>query len=478
MTSGTRNIIRTKIVGTIGPSSNRPAALSGIVNAGMNVARLNFSHGDESTHLQSIKSIRRVAVGLNKTIAIMADLSGPKIRTGRLEADEADFKTGDKVILTASDIIGNNKRIGVNYPEIIKDAATGDKILLADGLIQLRVISTADDEVVCLVENEGTLKSRQGINLPGKTLNIPAITAKDRADLRFILKNNVDWIAMSFVRFADDVRELKSLIKAAGFDTPVIAKIEKSEAIENLEEIIEVADGLMLARGDLGVEIPIEQLPVVQKKVIKKAQRHGIPVITATQMLDSMIRNPRPTRAEASDVANAIFDGTDAVMLSGETAIGAYPVDSIEMMTKICRQAESALDWETLLRTRSHWALGTVSDAISYATCQLNFMLKSKAIITSTQSGRTARQVSRYRPKSPIIAVSPRREVVNRLMLSWGVVPILVDTPENIDGMFELAVDAAKRSGLALKGDKVIITAGVLVNIPGTTNLIKVHSVD
>jgi len=226
----------------------------------------------------------------------------------------------------------------------------------------------------------------------------------------------------------------------------------------------------------LGVEIPIEQLPVVQKKVIKKAQHHGIPVIIATQMLDSMIRNPRPTRAEASDVANAIFDGTDAVMLSGETAIGSYPLASVDMMAKICRQAEAALDWEALLRDRSHWALGTVSDAISYATCQLNFTLKSKAIITPTQSGKTARQVSRYRPESPIIAVSPRLEVVNRLMLSWGVVPILITTPNNIDGMFELAVDAAKKSQLVCKNDQVVITAGVLVNIPGTTNLIKVHT--
>jgi len=452
--------------------------MSNIIEAGLNVARLNFSHGDLNTHLASIKRLRQVAASLNKTVAILADLSGPKIRTGRVAGDEIALNGGDNIILTNKDIVGDNVRLGVNYPDIAKDFEAGDKILLADGLIQLSVLSVSADEIICKIENGGTLKSRQGLNFPGKTLNVPAITSKDRSDLEFILKNDVDWLAMSFVRQADDVRELKSLIKAAGRDIPVIAKIEKFEAIENLDDIITAADGLMLARGDLGVEIPIEELPIVQKKIIKKAQQRGIPVITATQMLDSMIRNPRPTRAEASDVANAIFDGTDAVMLSGETAVGSYPVASVKMMSRICSRTESVLDWETLLRNRSHWALGNVSDAISYATCQLNFTLKSKAIITPTQSGKTARQVSRYRPESPIIAVSPRREVVNRLMLSWGVVPMLVDKPDNIDSMFELAVEAAKRSRLVAKDDQIIITAGVLVNIPGTTNLIKVHTVD
>ncbi len=471
------DIIRTKIIGTIGPSTKEIETMSAVIKAGMNVARLNFSHGDIQTHLESIKAVRRCAADLNKTVAILADLSGPKIRTGELENDEVYLNAGDSIALTTKNVVGNHGQISVNYSGLVKDVTIGDSILLADGLIQLIVRSVHRDEVICLVQNGGALKSRQGLNLPGKTLSIPAVTSKDKSDLKFILEQDIDWIAMSFVRQADDIKELKSLIESAGRDIPVIAKIEKFEAVENLDDIIAVADGLMLARGDLGVEIPIERLPVIQKKVIKKAQRHGIPVITATQMLDSMIRNPRPTRAEASDVANAIFDGTDAVMLSGETAIGAYPDASVEMMAKICRQAESVLDWEGLLRDRTHWALGTVSDAISYATCQLSFILKSKAIITPTQSGKTARQVSRYRPKSPIIAVSPRAEVVHRLMLSWGVVPLLVNTPNNIDGMFELAVEAAKKSRLVSAGDQVIITAGVLVNIPGTTNLIKVHSV-
>lgn len=469
--------MHTKIVCTIGPASQGGQVVKGLIRAGMSVARLNFSHGDHQTHAKNIATLREQSAELNKPIAIMADLSGPKIRTGEAGGDKIELRPGAELVLTTEEIVGTDRRVSVNFPELPNDVAEGDAILLADGLIQLTVKSIAGSEIICSVESGGELRSRQGVNLPGKSVSVPAITDKDRSDLKFILSQEVDWIAMSFVRQASDIHQLKSLIKEGGRDIPVVAKIEKHEAVDNLTEIIEAADGIMLARGDLGVEMPTETVPVIQKKVIKMAERAGKPVIIATQMLDSMIRNPRPTRAEASDVANAIFDGVDAVMLSGETAIGAYPVESVATMARIGEHAESILDWENFLTSRIHWAEGTTG-AIGFATCQLSLMLGANAIITSTESGQTARQVSRYRPKAPIVAVSPRLEIVRRLMLTWGVKPILIDAPGNTDQMLDLAVSAAKKAGFVKTGDQVIITAGVLVNVPGTTNLIKVHKVE
>lgn len=469
--------MHTKIVCTIGPASRDRRILKKMLLAGMSVARLNFSHGDHQTHAENIAALREISSALRKPLAIMGDLAGPKIRTGAVDGDKVSLIAGAEFVLTTEEIIGTSRKVSVNFTDLPKDVAAGDTILLADGLIELNIKEVSGNNIICLVKSGGDLLSRQGVNFPGKSVNLPAITDKDRSDLQFILGQEIDWVAMSFVRRVDDITELKSLIGRSERAIPVVAKIEKHEAVANLEEIIDVADGIMLARGDLGVEMPTETVPVVQKKVIGKAQKAGKPVIIATQMLESMIRNPRPTRAEASDVANAIFDGADAVMLSGETAIGSYPVESVATMAKIGEQAESILDWENLLTSRSHWAAGTTSDAISYATCQLSLMLGAKAIITSTQSGQTARQVSRYRPRAPIIAVSPRPEIVRQLMLSWGVKPIVIEAPLNIDQMLGLAVSAAKREKMVKNGDQVIITAGVLVNVPGTTNLIKVQIV-
>jgi len=465
--------LRTKIICTIGPASIDESVLGKMVESGMDVARVNFSHGDHDDHMRYISIIRKVAKKSGRPVAILADLSGPKIRIGIIAGNETQLVSGAAIRLTGDDIEGDSNKISVNSREFLKALDKDDVILMADGMLQLSVVQVDGIEVDCRVDFGGTLRSNQGVSIPGKTIDIPSITEKDIDDLEFIVGQEIDWIAMSFVRTGRDVSDLRDRIKMAGKDIPIISKIEKHEAIDNIDGIIESSDALMLARGDLGVEIRTEAVPVVQKDIITKAEKAGRPVIVATQMLESMIDSPRPTRAEASDVANAIIDGADAVMLSGETAIGNYPAESVEMMKRIGEQAESMLDWDELLKNRADWPVGT-SEAISYATCQLSLSLKVKAIITPTQTGQTSKQVSRFRPKPPIIAVSPHLGSVRRLMLSWGVYPIYIDEPNSIDEMLEIAKKVSKEEGLVEEGDTVIITAGTLVNVPGTTNLIKV----
>ncbi|AZR74623.1 pyruvate kinase [Anoxybacter fermentans] len=465
---------RTKIVCTIGPASESKEVLKELIKAGMNVARLNFSHGSHEEHGRRIKRIREAAKELGVNVAIMLDTKGPEIRSGILKEDKVELVKGQKLILTTEEIEGDANRVSVSYKNLPNDLYEGARILVDDGLIELKVEKIYENEIHTVVINGGILGSRKSINLPGVKINLPALTQKDIDDLKFGIEQGVDFIAASFVRKAADVLEIRRILEEAGADIHIISKIENAEGVENIDEIIKVSDGIMVARGDLGVEIPAEQVPIVQKMIIRKCNKAGKPVITATQMLDSMIRNPRPTRAEASDVANAIFDGTDATMLSGETAAGSYPVEAVKMMARIAERTESSLSFEEIL-ANFDTPEATTTDAISYATCNIALDLGAAAIITSTRSGYTARAVSKYRPKSPIIAATPNESVLRKLLLAFGVYPILVPETSTTDEMIEVSVNGALEQGLINEGDLVVITAGTPVGVPGTTNLLKVH---
>lgn len=469
---------KTKIVCTIGPSSESLPALKQLIAAGMNVARLNFSHGDYEEHGNRIKNIRQACRELNKTVAILLDTKGPEIRTGKLKEDSYELVQDEHIVLTTEEIIGDNKRISVTYKDLPRDVQVGSTILIDDGLIGLSVVDIRGSEIECRIVNGGTIKSKKGVNVPGVRISLPGITEKDASDIIFGIQQGVDFIAASFVRKASDVLEIRQLLEEHNAShIQIISKIENREGVDNLDEILEVSDGLMVARGDLGVEIPAEEVPLVQKLMIKKCNYVGKPVITATQMLDSMQRNPRPTRAEASDVANAIFDGTDAIMLSGETAAGKYPVESVLTMSRIAERAESALEYREMFLRQSTAQQTTITEAISQSVANSALDLDARAIITPTESGYTARMVSKYRPKSPIVAVTPNEQVVRRLSLVWGVLPIKGEHVPNTDDLFQHAVDNAIKAGLIRLGDLVIITAGVPVGRSGTTNLMKVHHV-
>ncbi len=470
---------RTKIVCTIGPASESKEKLSQLMDAGMNVARLNFSHGDFEEHGGRVKRIRELSKEKGKAVAILLDTKGPEIRTGMLKNDEkVTLEKGQEFILTTEDIEGDNTKTSVTYNALPSDMEAGNIILIDDGLIGLKVKETTATEVICEVVNGGKLGSRKGVNLPGVSVNLPAITKKDIADIEFGIKQGVDFIAASFVRKASDVLEIKKILEEHNSDIQIIPKIENQEGVDNLNEILEIADGLMVARGDLGVEIPPENVPAVQKMMIKKCNKAGKPVITATQMLDSMIRNPRPTRAEASDVANAIYDGTDATMLSGETAMGDYPVESVETMARIAVETEKQLRYDQLMDREGLEVRNTITDSISYATCKSAYELDAAAIITSTQSGYTAKMVSKYRPFTPIIAVTPNEKSFNRLVLSWGVKPVLADITKSTDEMLEESIGAVLKAGYVEKNDVVVITAGTPIGEAGTTNLLKVAVVE
>ncbi|MDF2671054.1 MAG: pyk, partial [Paenibacillus sp.] len=469
---------KTKIVCTIGPSSESLPMLKQLITAGMNVARLNFSHGDFEEHGNRIRNIRQACKELNCTVAILLDTKGPEIRTGKLQADSYELVQDEQIVLTTEEIIGDNRRLSITYKELPDDLHIGSTILIDDGLIGLTVVDIRGTEIDCRIVNGGTIKSKKGVNVPGVKISLPGITEKDANDIIFGIEQGVDFIAASFVRKASDVLEIRQLLER--YDAQhiqIISKIENQEGVANLDEILEVSDGLMVARGDLGVEIPAEEVPLVQKNMIKKGNYVGKPVITATQMLDSMQRNPRPTRAEASDVANAIFDGTDAIMLSGETAAGKYPIESVQTMSRIAERAEHALDYREMFVKQSSAQQRTITEAISQSVANSALDLEAKAIITPTESGYTARMVSKYRPKSAILAVTPNEQVMRRLCLIWGVIPIQGEDARNTDEMFQLAVDNSMKAGLIRLGDLVIITAGVPVGRSGTTNLMKVHHV-
>ena len=469
---------KTKIVCTIGPASESKENLKKLILAGMNVARLNFSHGDFVEHGERIKNIKEVREELGKTVAILLDTKGPEIRLGKLQEEPIELVQGDKLVLTTEEILGDRDRMPVSYKQLPQDVRVGSTILIDDGLIGLTVESIDGTEIHCRIVNGGPMKSRKGVNVPGVRINLPGITEKDTADIRFGIEQGVDFIAASFVRKASDVLEIRAILdEVQAHQIHIIAKIENQEGVNNLAEILEVSDGLMVARGDLGVEIPAEEVPLVQKRMIEMCNRVGKPVITATQMLDSMQRMPRPTRAEASDVANAIFDGTDATMLSGETAAGKYPVESVLTMARIAERAESALAHREIFLRQANAQQTSVTEAISQAVANSALDLNAKAIITPTETGYTARMVSKYRPKAPIIAVTQDEAVMRRLNLVFGVFPIKGRDASNTDELFDQSIAAAQASGLVTVGDLVVITAGIPVGRSGSTNLIKVHQI-
>lgn len=467
---------KTKIVCTIGPASESIDKLVALIEAGMNVARLNFSHGDFAEHGARIENIREAEKRTGQKVAILLDTKGPEIRTQTLEGGVAELKVGETLIISMTEVVGNAEKISITYSGLIDDVHPGSKILLDDGLIGLVVVEIRDQEIVTKILNSGTLKNKKGVNVPNVSVNLPGITEKDAADIKFGIEQGVDFIAASFVRRATDVLEIRELLERHnGTDIHIIPKIENQEGVDNINEILEVSDGLMVARGDLGVEIPAEEVPLVQKQLIKKCNYAAKPVITATQMLDSMQRNPRPTRAEASDVANAIFDGTDAIMLSGETAAGDYPVESVQTMNNIARRTEEALNYEAMLRKKTKEANITITSAIGQSVAHTASNLSAAAILSATESGYTARMVSKYRPKSPIVAVTSNERVIRRLNLVWGVQPVLGQEAASTDEMLESTVESAVASGMVAQGDLVVITAGVPVGETGTTNIMKVH---
>ena len=469
---------KTKIVCTIGPASESLEKLKALMEAGMNVARLNFSHGSHEEHRARIQTIRQAAKETGKTVGILLDTKGPEIRTHDMENGGFELVAGNNVTISSTQVLGTPEKFSITYEGLIDDVQPGSRILVDDGLIGLEVTSVdkSKGEIHTKVLNTGMIKNKKGVNVPGVSVKLPGITQKDAEDIVFGIQEDVDFIAASFVRRAADVLEIRELLeKHDAGHIQIIPKIENHEGVENIEEILEVSDGLMVARGDLGVEIPAEDVPLVQKDLIKRCNRLAKPVITATQMLDSMQRNPRPTRAEASDVANAIFDGTDAIMLSGETAAGQYPVEAVQTMHNIAQKTETALNYKEILSARSKDHEYNVTEAIGLSVAHTALNLKVSAIIAPTQSGSTARMISRYRSNAPIIAVTAHERVMRKLALVWGVHPILGTPTTNTDDMLENAVAESTKHNIVNPGDLVIITAGVPVNESGTTNIMKIH---
>ncbi|MCX8132056.1 MAG: pyruvate kinase [Clostridia bacterium] len=469
---------KTKIICTLGPAVDNEEILKKLIEKGMDVARINFSHGTHEQHKKRVDSFKMIRESFGRPIPLLLDTKGPEIRTGRFETGEVTLKEGDRFVLVNEDIIGDNTKATVTYKELYRDVKRGSRILINDGLVELEVEEIKKKDIFCKVLNGGVIGNNKGINVPGAEIHLPSLTQQDIEDIKFGIENDFDFIAASFVRKASDVIEIRKVLeKHGGQEIKVIAKIENREGIQNFDDIIKVSDGIMVARGDLGVEIPVEEVPVVQKALIEKCYKNGKPVITATQMLDSMIRNPRPTRAEASDVANAIYDGTSAIMLSGETASGKYPVESLETMSKIAEKAEKSIDYWKRFSNKQPEMQSSVTNAISHATCTTALDLKASAIITVTQSGHTARMISRFRPACPVIATTVSPKVQRQLSLSWGIIPYLVREVSTTDEMFDTGVEKALESGLVSNGDLVIITAGVPIGVSGTTNILKVHIV-
>ncbi|MCC3864241.1 pyruvate kinase [Terrisporobacter petrolearius] len=468
---------KTKIVCTLGPASQSEETLTKLMENGLNVCRFNFSHGSHEEHKERMDAVKKVRERLNKPVAILLDTKGPEIRTGNFADPEVFLEEGSKFTITMADVMGTKEICTVSYKGLADDVVKGDLILIDDGLVGLRVEEVVGEEIHCIVENSGIVKNHKGVNVPGVKINLPALTPKDISDIEFGITQGIDFIAASFVRKASDVLAIREVLENNDATyIQIISKIENQEGVDNLDEILQVSDGLMVARGDLGVEIPTEEMPIVQKEMIKKCNELGKPVITATQMLDSMIRNPRPTRAEVTDVANAIYDGTDAIMLSGETAAGKYPVEAVKTMATIAKRIEETLDYDNILRSKG-LNNTNVTDAISYATCTTAKSLTASGIVTSTSSGHTARMVSKFRPNTPIIAATPNERTSRQLSLSWGVYTVNCQQAGNTDDLIDNSIEASKNEGFIHDGELVVITAGVPTGVSGTTNLIKVHVV-
>lgn len=468
---------KTKIVCTIGPSSEKPEILEELIKNGMNVARLNFSHGTHEEHLEKIKTIRKVRRKLDVPVAIMLDTKGPEIRTGNFDVDEVYLKPNDIFTLTTRDIMGNSKIVSVSYKGLPNDVEVGSIIYIDDGLVQLEVTEIKDGtEVVCKALNNGILSNHKGVNLPGSKTNLPSITPKDVDDIKFGIENDVDFIAASFVRKKEDVYDIRRVLEDHGGENiKIISKIESQEGVDNLDEIIEASDGIMVARGDLGVEIKTELIPMVQKDVIRKVNMAAKPVITATQMLDSMIRNPRPTRAETTDVANAIIDGTDCVMLSGETAGGKYPVEAVNTMRNICITTELSDDFNKNVYETDISTLNNITNSIAKNTCDIAKELDAKAIISCTSSGNTSRVLSKFKPKTNIVAATTTEKVARQLSVVWGVYPVVIQEAKETDELIERAIFGAINGKYVNEGDLTVVTAGIPLGISGNSNLIKVH---
>ncbi len=468
---------RTKIVCTIGPSTSSASMIKELLQAGMDVARINFSHGTHKEHASYIRTLQQAAKQAGVPLGIMQDLPGPKNRTGKLKKGAIELTENADFVLTTKEVLGDEHRVSVGLPDLPKNVKPGDMIFIDDGAIELKVVAISKTEVSCQVVTGGKLGEDKGINIPGINWDAPTITEEDWNHLLFGLKNNVDFVALSFIREANDVIKVRNFLRKRKKAPVLIAKIERREALDNLDKILEAADGAMVARGDLGIEIPIQRMPIVQKEIIQKCNHLGKPVIVATQMLESMVNAPRPTRAEVTDVANAIFDGADALMLSEETAVGSYPIEAVSMMSQIALEAETALPYEEILTNKGKDLQPQTDDAISYAACHTAHQLGAAAIIAFTSSGSTARRVAKYRPKVPILAITPSQVAQRQLSLSWGVRAFQIPEPSKIAMLFTRGARVAKRTGLAQDGDLVVITGGVPIGVSGSTNLLKVERV-
>ncbi|MDT8900606.1 pyruvate kinase [Anaeroselena agilis] len=465
---------KTKIVCTVGPSTDKPGVLQALIKGGMDVARFNFSHGSHDDHARRIAMVRAAAEECRVPVALMLDTKGPEMRIGKIAAGKVTLEAGSQFVITAREVAGDSRSVSVNHKGLPGEVAPGSTILLADGLISLRVEKIDGEDIITTVENGGEISSNKRVAAPGAAVNLPPLSEQDVADIIFGIEQGMDIVAASFVQRAADILAIRKVIEEAGAAMDIIAKIENAEGVDNIDEILKVSDGVMVARGDLGVEIPTEEVPIVQKLLIEKCNVAGKPVITATQMLESMLANPRPTRAEASDIANAIFDGSDAIMLSGETAAGAHPIEALQTMARIAARTEAALDYSDILLAKGLTVQRTTTGAISHATVQVAHELGAGAIITVSETGFTPRMIARYRPQATIVAVTPRAKTLRRCQLYWGVHPVLGVGTQNTDEMVANAIDLALSAGIVKEGDLVVITAGVPAGTRGTTNMIRV----
>ena len=468
---------KTKIICTIGPACEAEEKLRELMLAGMNVARFNFSHGTHEEHKIKFERVNKISSELGLQVATLLDTKGPEIRLGDIEGGKTELVSGRKFTLTTEEIIGNSEKASITYANLKDDISVGTTILIDDGLIEMTVDAIEENDIICTVVNGGPISNHKGVNVPGAVLSMPYISDVDRSDIMFGCDMGFDFLAASFVRCREDILEVRKILDEQQSTMKIIAKIENMQGIRNLEEILTVSDGIMVARGDMGVEIPMEEVPVIQKRMIKMAERMGKHVITATQMLESMIKNPRPTRAEATDIANAIYDGTTAIMLSGESAAGRYPTEAVKTMAKIAERTEQDIDYEGRMRNRAFSGNPDVTTAISHATCMTAMDLKAAAIITVTISGFTAGMIARYKPGCPVIACSVSPRVCRQLSLLWGVTPLWIARESSTDDLFEVAVAAAEKAGYIKKGDVVVLTAGVPLGVSGNTNMIRVVEV-
>lgn len=471
---------KTKVVCTLGPSTDDEKVLEQLIKEGMNVARCNFSHGSHEEHKERMNKVKRIRKKCDKPVAILLDTKGPEIRTGNFEGDKVCVKAGQTFTLVADkEVIGNNEKAGITFADLYKDVKPGVVIMIDDGLIEMEVVKIEGTDIVCNVKNEGVISNHKGVNVPDVHISMPYMSEQDKSDILFGIKEDVDYIAASFTRTADDVKELRKFLDDnGGKNINIIAKIENSEGIINVDGIIEEADAVMVARGDMGVELPEEEVPIIQKMIIKKVYEAGKQVIIATQMLESMINNPRPTRAETADVANAIYDGTSAIMLSGETAAGKFPVEAVATMARIAERTEMDVNYKQRFFNNHNNHRSDITEAVCHATCMTAYDLDAKSILTVTKSGRSAKMISKYRPDCMIIAGSTEEKVVRQLNMSWGVSPVLIKEKKHVLELFDYAVEVAKEKGLVETDDIVVITSGVPLGKSGTTNMIKVHTVE